>query len=263
MKEVYAVLNIIRFNVKHLLNAAELDPKFEVPRYDPDGFGGRASEIARAVRSEWHMPLGPVRDVIGTLEDAGVIVIRLPFPTRHLDAIGWWFPDMPPLIFVNRDIPADKERFSCCHELGHLVMHKNVNAEMEKQANEFAAEFLAPGDEIKPQLADADTLMRFGELKLHWRVAMQTLFRRARDLGCMSDGRYRYFQMQMSRRGYRLREPAEYDFPKENPTALQDMLDLHLGEFGYSMEQLAQQLTVSLDDVAEWYGRSDKVRRIS
>lgn len=263
MKEVYATLNIIRMNVAKLLRSAELDATFEVPRHDPDKFGGDASEIARAVRAAWQLPAGPVKDVIGTLEEAGIMVIRVPFPTRHLDAIGWWFPGMPPLIFLNRGIPADKERFSCCHELGHLVMHKAVNESMEQQANEFAAEFLMPEADIRPQLARADTLMRFGELKLYWKVAMQALFRRARDLGCVGDGRYRYLQMEMSRRGYRMREPAEYDFPKEEPVALQDLLDLHVTEFGYTLDELTTHLCVSREDVAEWYGRSDKLRLIS
>jgi Zn-dependent peptidase ImmA (M78 family) len=38
------------------------------------------------------------------------------------------------------------------HELGGMVMHRFPTETMEKQANEFTAEFLMPASQIRPQL---------------------------------------------------------------------------------------------------------------
>jgi Zn-dependent peptidase ImmA (M78 family) len=253
-------------NVERLMQSADL-PDATVPQHDPDEFDGDMSELARAVRAAWRLPDGPIPDVIGAMEEAGVVVIRLPFTSRHVDAISRWVPPTPPLIFVNRNLPADRERWSCCHELAHLVMHRTVNTEMEAQADRFTEAFLMPASDIGAELATAtagsDAMLRVGALKLHWKVSMQALLMRAKHLGSIPENRYRYLQVSMSRMGYRTREPREYDFPKDEATSLQDMLDLHLKDLGYTVDQLATHLRVSTDDVRDWYERADRLRVVA
>ena len=168
-----------------------------MPHHDPDEFKD-VQDIARAVRAKWRLPSGPVPDVISLLEDAGAIVVRFPFTTPHVDAISWWVPGAPPLIFVNREMPPDKERWSCAHELGHLVMHRDARPEMEKEANIFASEFLTPAAEIKPELEGLSSLSRLLTMKPFWRVSMAALLYRAHQLGCINDSRYRYLMVKMA-----------------------------------------------------------------
>ena len=59
-------------------------------------------------------------------------------------------------------------RYSLTHELGHMVMHRFPNTEMESQADRFAAEFLMPAADIKSQLYGA-TLSKFAALAPYWR----------------------------------------------------------------------------------------------
>src|SRR4029078_5474641 len=95
---------------------------------------------------------GTITNVIRMIEDAGGIVIRYPFGSARIDAISRWVPGLPPLFFVNEGLPTDRERITLCHEFGHLVMHDVPNADMESEANQFAAELLMPEREIGPQL---------------------------------------------------------------------------------------------------------------
>ena len=61
-----------------------------------------------------------------------------------------------PFIFINRNMPKARQRFTCAHELGHIILghvgkYKLVNREpspydspIEQQANIFASRLLAP-----------------------------------------------------------------------------------------------------------------------
>lgn len=249
LRTIYARLNLARMHVDRLLQSTEL-PDITIPQHDPDEFPNVA-DIARAVRAEWRLPAGPIPDVIEAIEDAGAIVIRFPFETKLVDAISWWVPGSPPLIFVNRDLPPDRERWSVCHELGHCVMHRSARPEMEDEANRFASEFLMPEDEIGLDLDGVATLDRLAALKPHWRVSMAALLYRAKQLNGISDSRYRYLWMKMG--PYRQREPAGADIAPDKPGTLQELFEYHSKELGYSVDQVAELLRADIEDLRAWY----------
>ena len=61
-------------------------------------------------------------------------------------------------IHINQNLPNRKRRFVCAHELGHAILHPDVNtpflsqytlfskSKVERQANTFAVELLMPDD---------------------------------------------------------------------------------------------------------------------
>ena len=65
-----------------------------------------------------------------------------------------------PIIHINIDLDRPMQRFVCAHELGHVVLHPNVNTpfmrahtlfsidKIEKEANTFAVELLMPDDAV-------------------------------------------------------------------------------------------------------------------
>jgi Zn-dependent peptidase ImmA (M78 family)/transcriptional regulator with XRE-family HTH domain len=237
--KIHAHLNIRHIQIARMIRSVEVP--VNIPRLDPDEFEGDVDEIARAVRAGWQIPRGPVRDVVGVIEDAGGIVIRSRFDTNKVDAVSWWVPGEPPIFLVNDAMPADRERMTLCHELGHLVMHTNVRPEMENEANRFAAALLMPAEDVRQDLYDV-TMQSLATLKAHWRVSMAALLKRATDIGTLHENRARYLWMQMSRAGYRTREPAELDFPKESPALLQELVDTHVEELGYEVEQFSNMI---------------------
>jgi len=131
------------------------------------------------------MPIGPVRNVARWIEFAGVFIVEENFGTQRIDGTFQWVGDHG-IIFINAALPLDRKRLTLAHELGHLVLHTNdLDADVEKQANNFAAEFLMPEHIIKPQLRSL-TLGKLSDLKLERGVSMQEIFEPAYRLGKVS-----------------------------------------------------------------------------
>jgi Zn-dependent peptidase ImmA (M78 family)/DNA-binding XRE family transcriptional regulator len=249
MRQIYAEINKRIIHVDRLLRSTEIPEQFY--RFDVEEFDSPA-DIARAVRVAWHLPEGPVRNVVEAIEAAGGIVVRCAFPTRLVDAVSRWVPGLPPLFFVNESLPADRERLTLAHEVGHLVMHRSPSATMEDEAFEFGAEFLMPEREIRPSLANL-TLPRLANLKAEWRVSMAALITHATRLETVTERQARYLWMQMSRAGFRQREPLELDFPKEEPRLLRELFNHHRDEFGYSISDLSAWFSIHERELVENY----------
>ena len=138
-----------------------------------------------------------------------------------------------PVIAVSTGRPGDRLRFSIAHELGHLVLHKQLPvktaAEIENAANRFAAEFLMPADAMRTELATPVSLTTVARLKPKWGVAMQALIYRAKDLDIISDRQYRYLFQQLSARGWRTAEPTNLNIPIEKPRLITKMAEVFYG----------------------------------
>ena len=139
-------------------------------------------------------------------------------------------------------MPSDRQRFSLAHEIGHLVMHfgkvVDLNRDLEKEAMEYASEFLVPGQEFKNIQTTID--LRFlANQKLYWRVSMASLLYRVKDLYMATENQIRYLWSQMSALGYKTTEPVELTTPKENPSLINDIFDVHIKELNYSKEELS------------------------
>lgn len=231
---IQAKMNIFRFQVTRFLRGIEISLPNELISLDVDEHGG-PEHCARLLRRHWKIPMGPVHGLISTVESAGALVHKMSFGSMHLDAISQIAPDCPPIIFVNADIPMDRLRFTLMHEIGHIVMHRAPSDNMEQHADRFAAEFLLPEAELKPVLRKL-SLHRLPALKSQWKASMAAIAKRAFDLGQISERQYRSLFTQMSRNGWRTREPI--DLPPEEPTVLTDILRVHVEDHGYTLTEL-------------------------
>jgi Zn-dependent peptidase ImmA (M78 family) len=222
-----------------LLRASELSSKASFQRIEISDYRGGAEEVAQIVRATWQVPMGPVRNVTEAIENAGGIVVRMDFGTRQADAISEWIPGFPPLFLVNSDagIPGDRLRLTLAHEIAHVIMHRLPNPEMEEQANTFAAEFLMPRKQIKASLYGL-TIAKLVQLKRIWKVSMAALIHRAYELGAITENQRKYLYINMSKKGYRLQEPAGEDVPVERPTVLATLAKMHLDQLSYSFNDL-------------------------
>src|SRR5690606_37829822 len=92
----------------------------------------------------------------------------------------------PPIILVNREIPADSQRFTMTHEVVHSIMHLTQNSEIAGQADGFAYDFFMPARDIKSSLKQL-ALQKMATLKEEWHVSMNAILKRSQDLGQISD----------------------------------------------------------------------------
>ncbi len=238
--------------ISKLLEAIEIDggdiPSMPVSKY------GSPAEIARRLRSYWEVPRGPIDNLTRLIERNGGIVIHTDFQTGEMDGVYYPFPEIPPTVFLDKNQPGDRLRFTLAHELGHIVMHQHPGdpeeyeqQTIEDQTNEFAGEFMMPEEDIGPQLQRLD-LRKLAQLKPKWGIAMSALLVRADRIGAISHRKYRSLWTKMGKAGYRKREPAELDVPKEEPKLESRLIEAHLNELGYSVEDLADAVHLNIDE---------------
>lgn len=251
---VHGLAEIFRLNLKSLLQSVELDPTLPpLPSVDPDEYSRDVEEIARMLRQRWQAPKGPIADLTRLAEGAGIVVISFDFGSELIDGFCQHSCDgLPPLVFINSSQPKDRYRFSLAHEIGHLICHQTPHPEQEIEANRFASEFLMPTREIKNDF-ESHSLTKFMDLKMYWGTSMQALMYKAWQIGSLSDRMYKYYVIEMSKRGFRKREPVEATHLLETPTTLRSIIKTHITDLDFSVEEISEMFGLSVEDVETLY----------
>lgn len=250
---VVAELNIRVMHLRRLFEGTELANTSDLPKLDIDDYGNPA-KVAATLRAHWRLPRGPVKDVTALVEKAGVLVAHSPLGGASISGVTFSVPGMPRLVVLNSDQPADRLRFTLCHELGHLVMHRFPTPDMEQEANRFASAFLVPAADLRPYLTGRRLdLALLAALKPEWRVSMQSMLMAISDAVPLTQNQSQYMWKQLSARGYRLREPPELDFPREIPTIIESLIRVHKDGLGYSINDLASFLNVHQNELQQLY----------
>lgn len=257
--QIVAEMNIRRIHIKKMLLSFEWRTNGFIPEIDRDEYRGRGKahltpeDAARLVRELWMVPRGPVESMVDLIESNGGIIIHCDFGTELIDALSQRIDGMPVLFFVNVNAPADRVRHTLAHELGHMVLHTvsvKSDEEMEDEADQFAGAFLLPADEIRSQLRRFD-LRQLANMKGYWKVSMASIAVRAETLKLITPYQSKMFWIEMSRLGYRKREPNEP--PKEHPKLLRQMVSFHLNKLGYSLGEMAKLLHLQVPEFSEMY----------
>lgn len=256
LRKVHAELNLRLMHVRRMLAAVETKAELPLPWIDVDE-GGGPREIARKIRTAWMLPPGPIANLTECAERAGIFVIWCQFDAP-IDGVTMRLPDVPPCIFLNRNAPADRMRFSLAHEIGHVIMHRIPTDDIEDEANTFAAELLVPARELTRDLIGSRlTLERLARLKSYWKVSMQFLLYQAGEIGCVTTNQSQYLWKQISRLGWRTREPAETEFAKEEPKLFPEIVTLHARDLGYDIQDFTGLLHMGAQDLRRFYGLFD------
>jgi Zn-dependent peptidase ImmA (M78 family) len=260
LSRITALMNIYRSHVKSLLNAAEIEYE-PLPECDVDEYGS-ASEIARAVREHARIPRGPIANITSILENMGIVIVPFNPGNRMYQGASILAEKPNYIVLVNAHMPGDLFRWTLAHEFGHMVMHRLPTADMENEADEFARELLMPANEIGPYLSDL-TLETLASLKKYWKVSMFAILVHAQRLGKITDRHYRTLITRLGSVGItRLKEPAELAVPLEQPTLLNELVEFHSKELGYTPEQMSELLCLEVDEFLEKYRVNNRQLRL-
>jgi Zn-dependent peptidase ImmA (M78 family)/transcriptional regulator with XRE-family HTH domain len=246
LERTEARMHALRLHVRWLLQGLDIEPMLSFHSMDPDEFGGPAA-VAQALRRAWGRPRGPIRSLTELVEAAGGVVVLDDFGSTKLDGLSCWEKDGPPLFYLNRGTPVEVLRFTTSHELGHLIMHLHPTPDPEGEADQFAAEFLMPAQEIRGQLQNLQ-FSKLGPLKEYWGISMRNLITRATKLGVITSSRSRSLYVQLSQKGYLgFNEP--YPLQPETPSTIREALKIHFGTHGYTIKQVIEM--TKMDDL-DW-----------
>jgi Zn-dependent peptidase ImmA (M78 family)/DNA-binding XRE family transcriptional regulator len=252
LARIHAVINIRRMHLQRLLRSWEREPLKPIPELDPGHIGLDAQALALRMREYWLLPRGPVDNLVDLIEASGGVVILTDFNTSLIDGISIRTPGLPPIFFMNSQVPADRFRYSLAHELGHMIMHSVPGDDeiMECQADEFAASFLMPAQDVRPYLT-AVSIAKLGRVKPFWKVSIKALIRRAFDLKLMTPYQYKSLNIEYSKARYNNGEPHPIEF--EKPKLLVQLVEHHMRTLGYSITEMAQLLCIHEDDFRKVY----------
>ena len=253
LDKLVSEVNVRIAHIRKLLQFVDFEPEYSVPYYDPEEYEGNIEQVARNVRTAWHIPRGPIRNLVEVLERAGIIIVDCDMEDTGLSGLSYSLAGLPRLIFINKNHPMDRYRFSLAHELGHLVMHNAPSPNMEDEANTFAAELLMPAGEILGHLKDIN-IEKAAALKPFWRVSMAAIFFRAKHLNAITAGQSEWIWRQMSLKRYKIDEPVKLAINDEKPTLLTAIIDHAKDELGYDNNELSAVFGLHPSEVKQLYG---------
>lgn len=209
--------------------------------------------MAVALRKHWGMGLGPIPNIVKLLESKGILVLPLPDANDKVDAYSTWRGNKPCML-LSYHKSASRIRFDASHELGHLIMHEDITAGdtiAERQANRFAGAFLAPKESFLEECPKGWSYAGFSRLKDRWKISIQALLYRAKELGRISTSTHRRAMIQMSKANMRKNEGLEWE--KELPVMITHALELLQGQI--TITELAAEISIYSNQLKDMLNR--------
>lgn len=194
---------------------------------------------AARLREHWRIKDGPIPNMCWVLENRGIVLSRMLLGDAKLDALSAWSPSQrrPFILLGAEKESASRSRFDAAHELGHLVLHRKVDARtlgsaamwkrIEDQAHRFAGAFLLPYSTFTRDFTIS--LDAFRVMKSRWKVSIALMIKRASDLRLLSETAQTRMWMNYTRRGWRRWEPLDDSIEIERPRLLRGAFELVVG----------------------------------
>lgn len=233
-------------------------PELEVPT-DHRQISERQIEfLAEQLRSHWRLGNGPVVNMVRTLESNGIIVWRTALEARTLDAFSEYREPHPVVVLSSDKQNYFRSRFDAAHELGHLILHRNIDEtnlrkssdfkQIEDQAHHFAGAFLLPAVAYSNDVW-SPSIDTFRALKPTWNASIALQIMRCRQLGIISEEQAKRLWINRSRRGWSKVEPLDDSTPAETPTLIRASIEMLIDEGVRTKEQIVADLCLSAADL--------------
>lgn len=240
-------------------------PGFAAGEVQQSDFPDSPVAAARALRRYWGLGTGRIGGIVRTMEQHGIIVTLVPFAgpeTKNIDAFSTSKLPRPIVVLTpNRADDVYRHRFSAAHELGHLLLHGDClpgDTQQEREADMFAAEFLTPSAQITPLLPTRLDFTKLGDLGVQWGVSVDSLLRRCKEVGTVSEATYRRAHQRLATlrsSGLFLHESIQ-GYPTEIPALLRSAVEMAEAN-GLSHKNLAAELRITLPRLRFLLGEGD------
>jgi len=266
--------------IKYLQNYFEFIP-INLPNYDLDFKSitpNQIETIAEETRKFWNIGNGAISNLTVLAENNGIIINRGEFNSTCIDAFSEWRKNFVPIIVQSSDKNcAVRSRFDLAHEIGHLVLHRNLNEKdftltnlklLEKQANYFGGAFMLPASSF-PTDFYYPSLDIFRTLKEKWKMAIGAMINRAENLNILNKNQVQRMWINYSKRGWRGNEPLDDIIEPEEPQFIKRCFETLINNKIQSRQDIGANLPYDLRDIEilsnlpEGYLRNDYKESIS
>jgi Zn-dependent peptidase ImmA (M78 family)/DNA-binding XRE family transcriptional regulator len=237
-------------------------PRVNLPCFKPlDDFSDfEPLEVAaETIREAWGLGSLPIAYLAPTLESNGIILIKEAVRCQDMDAVSRWQAGKPYILLSEDKHSLPRENFDLAHELAHLLCHSHVEvtsdnlATIERQANYFAGALLLPRKSF-PQEVLSTSVSYFLELKARWRVSVQAMVYRCKDLGLLNKNQVAYLWRQLGK--MKASELLDDAFEPERPTLLSAALNMLVENGIQSRAQIVGALKLNHSDIEQLCGAS-------
>jgi Zn-dependent peptidase ImmA (M78 family)/DNA-binding XRE family transcriptional regulator len=223
-------------------------------------------DIATSVRRHWGLGDGPIANVVALFETHGLILTRFELGSDQIDAFSCWINQKPHIFLGSDKRSCCRSRFDAAHELGHILLHRDISQEdldrksvrerIEYEADLFAGAFLLPSNSMFREFYSTRMNHLIG-LKKRWRVSIQAIAHRAKNLGIIDEDLYILFRKNISFHKWNRVEPLDKEIPLEQPRWLLKCWDLFVQRRGIQEMDTAEEIGFTLDLVVRLFGRAD------
>ena len=240
------ILNYMNVPELNIPDTSAINVPEDIANVDSDQAVNEIEKLAKLVREHWDLGNGPIDNLQYALQSNGIIVTGFRDVDTDIDAFSQQITIDGKVVYIIAlaigSKPIERLRFDMAHELGHILMHtwgednedisKDEFNAREKQANMFASALLLPNETFSKSVSAYPTNIDYYlALKKKWKVSMQAMMYRGRQLDIISTNQFQYMMRTMSKNGNRTHEPG--DKPGEiGDTIFQAALDM-LFEGGY------------------------------
>lgn len=225
----------------------------DISDFDSEWDDDSIEELALKVREHWGLGDNPITNIVHLLEKNGIMVFSVDTDSQKIDAFCQHRKGRPFIFLGNDKQSAFRRQFDGGHELGHILMHKDIDNQdvlnkeefkvMENQANRFASAFSLPADAFAKTVTST-SLLHFVELKKYWNVSIAAMIYRCLDLNIIDEGKYTSLQKQISMKKMRKKEPLDDVFPLQEPVVLKKSILMLLESDVKNEQQIIQEISV-------------------
>ena len=239
-------------------------PKFEMPNNPNQISETDIEELATRTRKYWNLSDAPIENMVLLLENNGAIVAYDELGARALDAFSEPSPIsgcVQYIILGSDKATSVRSRFDAAHELGHKILHWNIDKSyllrkaehslIENQAHRFASAFLLPADAFGNDFYSAN-LDALKSIKPKWKTSIAMMIKRAEDLSFISSARNLWINL--SRRGWKTKEPLDDVLEIERPCLLRQAFEMVIDQKIRTKQEIISQIPLSPTDIENLIG---------
>lgn len=227
-----------------------LNRKEALSLFDLSVCKGKIQRLTEELRQKWGLGVSPILNLMKAVEKSGVIVTRFEIGSEEMDGTSAWINNHPYIFIASDKRNYFRGRFDLAHELGHIIMHKELTEadkkarfdELEEQAHYFASCLLFPVQAFVAEIGHKVTLESLIMLKKRWGVSIAAMLVKSRQLNIISEEHSSRLWRSYRYRGFTKCEPLDADKLPEEPSILRETIKLLLDHGGFAKENLIDKL---------------------
>ena len=194
---------------------------------------------------------GPIEDLIGKLENKGVLVYECDINNSKFSGMNGFINDRP-YIVLNCKMSPERNRSTIVHELAHLMFiwpEDMEDKEIEKMATAISGAFLFPKSDairelgLRRSAVTQDMVL----VAVEYGISMMLLAKRAEISHIISATVARDFYIKASKAGWRTAEPSRIE--REKPVLFEQLVYRAVNEDEISVQRGAELLKAPFGNV--------------